>query len=144
MSQEILYIKLCQLDDEWSKLHSRIQLSETAGEEQLHKELETLKRECAETEMALEQQLRLSKSSLVSILWDGYEKIEPVIRDTQARLKAFADEQPEEYALAEAKLLLAEYALDFASQAAARALLISLEAIDTQLLLDKQQEGSKI
>ena len=41
---------------------------------------------------------------------------------------------------AEEKALLAEYALDFAMQAANRALLISLEAIDAELTQQEKEE----
>ena len=43
----------------------------------------------------------------------------------------------------EEKILLAEFALDFAQRAAERALLISLEAIDAQLVW-QQKEGKDL
>lgn len=43
----------------------------------------------------------------------------------------------------EEKILLAEYALDFAQRAAERALLISLDAIDSQLVWE-QKEGKDL
>ena len=49
-----------------------------------------------------------------------------------------AQDSPDPETAVEEKLLLAEYALDFAHQAADRALLLSMEAIDAQL---QQQEG---
>ena len=44
-------------------------------------------------------------------------------------------------AAAEGKILLAEYALDFALEAANRALLLSMEAIDTQLTSQEQERS---
>ena len=53
-------------------------------------------------------------------------------------MKAMAADDPDAEAVAEEKILLAEYALDFAQQAADRALLLSMEAIDAQAI--QQQE----
>ena len=63
-----------------------------------------------------------------------------IIQSAKDRLRLMAEESRDEEAAAEEKLLLAEYALDFAHQAADRALLISMEAIDAQLL---QQQGRR-
>ena len=49
-----------------------------------------------------------------------------------------ADSQDDLEAIAEEKILLAEYALDFVGLAANRALLLSMEAIATQIM---RQEG---
>ena len=43
---------------------------------------------------------------------------------------------------AEEKILYAEYALDFAMQAANHALLISLEAMDAQMEQQEKEEGN--
>ena len=45
---------------------------------------------------------------------------------------------------AEEKLLWAEYALDFAAQAANRAVLLSLEAVNAQRSLEKHRERNQI
>ena len=54
-------------------------------------------------------------------------------------MQAIAAEGPDGQAMVEEKILLAEYALDFAHQAADRALLLSMEAIEAQLL--QREEG---
>lgn len=68
--------------------------------------------------------------------------MEQVIQGAKAQLEAMAADNPDGDAMGEEKLLLAEYALDFAYQAADRALLLSMDAIDTQLL--GQKEGSAL
>lgn len=138
MAHEILSVKLCQLDDKVGRLHSRIHISETANHSQLSREIEALRQECTETELSLREKLRLSKSDLVSVLSKSYEKMEQLIQDAKAELQAVAGDCPDDNALAEAKILLAEYALDFAHQAADRALLISMDAIDTELMKQEQ------
>lgn len=139
MAHEILSVKLCQLDDRVGRLHSRIHMSETAGHDQLRREIAALARECAEGENVLRENLQRSRSGLVSVLAQGYGRMEEILGDTQSRLEALAREDPAAEAAVEEKLLLAEYALDFAHQAADRALLLALGAIDAQLLLE--QEG---
>ena len=140
MAHEILSIKLCQLEERVERLHSRIRLSETADRPRLGREMERLEQECLASEAALREQLQHSRSGLVSILSQGYSQMEQIIQTSRDQLQTLARDNPEPEAGVEEKLLLAEYALDFAHQAADRALLFSMEAIDAQL---QQQEGSK-
>ena len=134
MSHEILSIKLRQLDDRVSRLHSRIHLSETASHIQLQQEIDAMKRECAESETVLLENLRHSRSRLVAILSQGYSQMEQIVQEMKEQLHLVAEDSWDAETVAEEKLLLAEYALDFAHQAADRALLLSMDAIDTQLL----------
>ena len=142
MAHEILSVKLCQLDDRLEKLHSRIHMSEAAGHTQLKEEIDALERDCRQSEAALRESLQRSKSPLVSVLARSYGQMEQVIQGAKAQLEAMAADNPDGDAMGEEKLLLAEYALDFAYQAADRALLLSMDAIDTQLL--GQKEGSAL
>ena len=138
MAHEILSIKLCQLSDQVGRLRSRIHMSETASHSQLRREIGFLERECAEAEMTLRENLRGSQSNLVSVVAQSYEQMERIIQNTKDQMKAMAADDPDAEAVAEEKILLAEYALDFAQQAADRALLLSMEAIDAQAI--QQQE----
>lgn len=139
MAHEILSIKLCQLEERMERLHSRIHLSETADRTRLRREIEQLEAECLTSEAALREKLQHSRSSLVSVLSQGYGQMEQIIQTSRDQMQALARENPDPETQMEEKLLLAEYALDFAHQAADRALLFSMEAIDAQL---QQQEGS--
>lgn len=144
MAHEILSLKLCQLDDRMERLHSRVRMSETADHGQLQREMERLERECAETEAALREHLRRSKSDLVSVLDRGYRQAEQVVRRTRAELERAAGDDPDGERAGEEKILLAEYALDFAQQAADRALLLSLRAIDAQLVREDEKRRSEV
>ena len=137
----ILYIKLNQLDERMGKLHSRIHISQKAGHSQLRREMETLQKECEETQAALRGNLQQSKSSMVSVLAQGYGQVEQIVQQSRKRLQDMAQDSPDAEAVVEEKILLAEYALDFAQQAADRALLLSMDAMDAQLL---QQEGRSV
>ena len=142
MAHEILSLKLNELEDRLGKLHSRIYLSETADHGRLCREIEALRLEGAQSELALRKKLELSKSEYVSVLYKAYEQVRQLIQETEAQIQALAQECSDPASLAEAKLLLAEYSLDFAHQAADRALLISMDAIDSQLLVQEEQERS--
>lgn len=137
MAHEILSVKLCELENQLSRLSSRIYLSETAGNERLQQEIQTLSKEYVENEMTLRKKLEMSKAELTATLADAYAAIQLIIEKTKSKLQTRADCQNNAVDVAEGKILLAEYALDFAAQAANQALLLSLEAIDAQV----QQEG---
>ncbi len=133
MAHEILSVKLLELDEKIEKLHSRIYMSETLDRNRLQKEIAAMNTECAESGIILQKKLRRSKSKMVSVLSQSYMQIEQIIQDTQKQIQNIAEQEGDSERLAEEKILLAEYALDFAHQAADRALLLSMEAINTQL-----------
>ena len=84
-------------------------------------------------EKALRNRLRFSRSGVVTGLSVSYNQVEQIIRETKNKMEMPGGQEAEK----EEKILLAEYALDFAMQAAERALLLSLEAMEAQT---KQQE----
>ena len=140
MAHEILSVKLSQLDDRLGKLHTRIHLSETANHDRLQQEIAYLEQECAEADEILKNNLYHSKSQIASVLSQNYGQIERTIQETNQELHAMETDCQDSESSVEEKILLAEYALDFAQRAAERALLISLQAIDTQLVW-QQKEG---
>lgn len=140
MAHEILAVKLCELEEQLSRLSGRIQLTETARKDQIQQEMEALARECAETKLALQKKLQRSRAEMVATLSDGYERIGEILQETKAALQAQATKRGAPDDAVEEKILLAEYGLDFAVQAANRALLLAMEAIYAQL---KQQEPER-
>ena len=139
MAYEILAVKLCELEEQLSRLSGRIQLTETARKDQIQQEMETLARECAETELALQKKLQRSRAEMVATLSDGYERIGEILQETKAALQAQATKRGAPDDAVEEKILLAEYGLDFAVQAANRALLLAMEAIYAQLTQQEQE-----
>lgn len=140
MAHEILSIKLCELEDQAARMISRIRLSETIDHAQLRQEIKALKQECAENELTLQKRLQLSRAGMVSTIARIYVEIEQALQRGKDALQAQTCEKADSGAEAEGKILLAEYALDFAAQVANRALLLSLEAIDAQ---QTQQERER-
>lgn len=138
MAHEILSIKLCELEDQIARMISRIRLSETADLLQLRRGIEALTQECAENELTLQKKLQLSRAEVVCVISRIYAQIEQAICQGNDALQARATGSNDADALAEEKILLAEYALDFAMQAANCALLLSMEAIDAQKIYREQ------
>ena len=121
MAHELLSVKLCELDEKFERLHSRIQLSQTSDKSSLQKETQLVRRECEEEELILRRRLKFSKSEMAGKLSEVYEKMEETVQSARKEVESGQGTlSPEEW------LLLAEYSLDFAKQAADRALLISL------------------
>lgn len=137
MAHEILTVKLYELDKKIAQIHSRIQLSEMADRKQIEADLKVFQRECAENRMVLRNRLKYSKAEIVRQIYESYEKIENIIRETKDKICGSATEKMQEDLPIEERILLAEYILDFAMQAADEALLISMEAICIQM---KQEE----
>ena len=141
MAHEILSVKLCELEEQISRLSSRIHLSETADHDQLKQEIRALSKECAETELSLREKLRLSKAEVVAVMSRAYEGTEQLIRKARSELETQAAGRDDGEASVEEKILLAEYVLDFAVEAANRALLLSMEAIDAQLTSQEKERN---
>ena len=133
MAQGILNAKLDELDRQLRKVHRKIQKSGSANPARLRADLEQVRKEYAENEKALRNRLRFSRSGVVTGLSVSYNQVEQIIRETKNKMEMPSGQEAEK----EEKILLAEYALDFAMQAAERALLLSLEAMEAQT---KQQE----
>lgn len=136
MNHEIMTVKLCELDERIARLHSRVRLTETADRDILEREIYILERQCAETFLTLRQKLCHSKGATSQALAETYEQVESQLQHTQDALKGLvkkSDDPPEEITL------LAEYALDFALQAADRALLLSMKAIFAQQASEKEE-----
>ena len=139
MAHEILSVKLYQLDDRLEEMHTRIHISETASHKHLQQEIASLEQECAQTDEILKKNLYHSKARVASVLAPNYQQIEQTIQKASAQLRAMESCDQDGEAFVEEKILLAEYALDFAQQAADHALLLSLEAIDAQLTMGKKE-----
>ena len=139
MANKILSAKLNELDKDFKQLHGYIKLSETADISEIEKEIEILKNEISENKKSLCGKMKCSKAEIVNRLADTYNEIGELI-DTTSIESALS--KPGEFGrtAVEERILLAEYALDFAMQAANRALLISMQAIYSQEKMQKSEE----
>ena len=82
--------------------------------------------------LAFQTKLKFSRSPMVGKLASSYETIEAFIDRERAEQDGPFSEVWRRGLSAEEALLLAEYSLDFAAQAANHALLLSLEAVSAQ------------
>ncbi len=80
MAHEILTVKLCELEDQFARLSSRIRLTETASRSQLQQEIQALTRECAQTALTLENKLKRSRGEVAAVLADAYGKVDSVLQ----------------------------------------------------------------
>ena len=134
MAHEILSAKLNELDGKIGRLHSRIHISESEEPEQLAQAVCDLRRECKEETAMLQNQLQYSKAWPAGALSAAYQDIEVTICNAHSTLLSKAGSGAQ---AAEEKILVAEYALDFALQAADHALLCALDAIQTEKKLER-------
>ena len=134
MANEILSAKLNELDREFERLRSRIHLGEEEDRGRVEKELILLRRECTRNEQELRSRMALSRAQTVGRISRVYSRVEQVIKE--AKLEVSGNKNAEERLNA----LSAEYALDFAMQAANRALLVAMEAIEGQLAQQEREE----
>ena len=132
MTHDILSVKLYELDKTIGQMHSRIEQGEMDCPEQVEKDIQELRRECRENREMLHNKMKYSKAKLVGRIAEAYDKVDQVIQIAQEQLGISFTEETTKELSAENKILLAEYLLDFAMQAANHALLMSLEAIQAQ------------
>lgn len=144
MAHEILSVKLQELEEQLSRLDSRIQFSQTAAPHRLRQEIGALRRECAQAELAMGEKLRRSHGELAAVLAGAYGEIRQTVQRVKDALERQSPGGDNPDAGAEGKILLAEYALDFAVQAANQAVLLSMEAVDAQLTQEEQEERSAL
>ena len=146
MTNEILAVKLCELDRRVGRMHGRILNLEHAPQEVLQQEIEALRREYQENEQMLKNNLRFSRAPSVAALCQAYTEVEKVLERFREQMgeesrenKAAQSGGQKETSALEEKLLFAEYAIDFAMQAADRALLISMEATEAEQAKKEEQ-----
>lgn len=143
MAHEILSVKMYELDKKMQQVHSRIQLAETMDLEKLRQQISQIQQECEESQIILRNQLHHSRTECVMKLAKVYDEIENAVGQV---LEAENIDIEKEKMLSgtEEKILTAEYALDFAMQAANRALLISLEAMAAQHQEDNEKSKDEL
>lgn len=151
MAREILNAKLRELEDRIGRLCSRIELSESGTREEIRAEAEQLRKEFEENDRALRDRMRFSRSDMVDAFSEAYEDLEAVVEKMRQKLTVLEERAAEGETGREAaedrrtqeteeRILMAEYSLDFALQSVDRALLASMEAIDSELELEAEAE----
>lgn len=131
MEQDMLAGKLAEVDAQLTDVHTRLRSAAQMEGPALDAAIAQTREETEQCAHALAEHLRHSRAHQVGEIADAFEEIRNIIRRIQTEVRR-DDESGEEM-----QLLLAEYAMDFAMQAARHALLVALEAIR-----DEQKKGS--
>ena len=135
LKQGIFAVKLCQLEQEYGRLLSRIRLLQEKEAPQLQEELERLRDEYQERRLLLAERIQASRSPAVASLaqaqLDFARRADRILQEElpnemRGRNQSYAEDQ------AEAMSLYAEYAIDFATQAMRYALITALSAMILQ------------
>lgn len=124
MEQDMLAGKLAEVDAQLAGVHAKLRSAAQMESAELDAAIAQTREETAQCAHALAERLRHSRAHQVREIADAFEEIRKIVRR--------GDESGEEM-----QLLFAEYAMDFAMQAARHALLVALEAIR-----DEQRKGS--
>lgn len=137
MAQSVLSVKLRELDQAVTSIHRRIHLAEAGSADTARREYRQLLRAYTAKKRKTAQLLRRSQADSTRYLLEAYRGMEEIMATLRRNLSQTGSD-------AEEKLLWAEYALDFAAQAANRAVLLSLEAVNAQRSLEKHRERNQI
>ena len=143
MDQGILSVKLCEMEKEYGRLQSRIQLFQDRDHKRLLEEIRRMEDEAAQETLLLEKRMRGSGSPAAVKLAQAqlaYEKsVHRILREAEAGAFSRENRPPEN---PEPAILCAEYAADFATQSMNYALLAALKAMERQLVWE-EKEGEK-
>ena len=141
MAHEALSVKLHELDEKISRIYSRLLMIETADHDLVRSEKKEMLQECESLERTIKESLQNSESPIVAPFCDSYDKLTEIAGEIRQKAlaagKASADGSIE---TTERKILMAEYALDFAVLSADHALLFSLDALDA-MMTDEESEA---
>ncbi|WP_295630395.1 hypothetical protein [uncultured Intestinimonas sp.] len=139
----IFAYKLCELEEEYGRLQSRIYLFQSKDEAQVQKELDQLRDEGREHQLLLDERIRASRSPAVAALAQAQlefgRRVEQVLHEElpdemRGRNQTSAEDQ------SEAMSLFAEYAIDFATQSMRYALIAALSAIALQRKAERKTD----
>ena len=143
LKEGIFAVKLCELEQEYGRLQSRIHLFEGKDAAQAQQEILRLQDECREHKLLLDERIRSSRSSAVSSLSKAQleygQRVEQILNEElpnemRGRNQSCAEDQ------AEVMTLYAEYAIDFATQSMRQALAAALSAV---VLQQRTEEEAK-
>ena len=143
LKEGIFAVKLCELEQEYGRLQSRIHLFEGKDAAQAQQEITRLQDEYREHKLLLDERTRSSRSPAVASLAEAQleygQRVEQILHEElpnemRGRNQSCAEDQ------AEAMTLYAEYAIDFATQAMRQALAAALSAVVLQQRAEQEAE----
>ena len=106
----------------------------------LQEEIENLRRECRENQEYLIQRMKYSRAKPIQKLFHSYTEIENVVDRIRSEIRDVECTSGNQIFQAEELTVFAEYALDFAMQAADYAALLSMDAMKAQKMLEEEEK----
>ena len=145
LNQELFAVKLYEMEQQYSKIQSRIRICGQQDHQTVCDELKKAKNEYHTHTAALEQSVHGSRSPAVAALarvqLEYGQAMEKMSKEMLEKcMNGKVDRQPDDQA--EAVTLYAEYAMDYAMQTMQYALIAALSAMDVQLSADEQRKGA--
>lgn len=137
----IFAVKLCELEREYGRLQSRIQLVQGKNLEQIHREREHLQDEYCEHTLLLNEMVQSCRSPIMARFAEIQQKYgqqaEELLQTSLDEGKAGCRNREVCQDHAEKMTLYAEFAIDFATQAMRYALIMAVSAIELQKQADE-------
>ena len=148
LNDDIFAVKLIELEQQYAKLLAHLRACSSSDKETVRREIERIAGEHREAELLLRQRVESSRSPAVSKLakiqltcTQEMERLTQgqMAKDMHSEMNRDGEDE------AEANLLYAEYAVDFATEAARHALMASLIALYKQMELEEKlaENGEK-
>lgn len=146
MEQSPFLVKICQLEQDYQTLENCLRACRNLEEEDLALQLRQVWRAYSQADSHLEEAIRSSRSPAICKLAQAqrtYDRtVEALMEETlPADLHSEATTPGEDRT--EARMLCAEYAVDFARQAVRRAMLVVLSAAGEARRQEEDRETSK-
>ena len=143
LQQGIFAVKLCELEEEYGRLQSRLRICQEKDSSQIHGAWEQLRDECREQDLLLEQRVQgcrmRSVAELARIQLSCRRQIEHLLQtDLEEEMRGSNSTIAQDHA--EASSLFAEYAIDFATQTVRYALSVAMQALELQKRADEENE----
>lgn len=131
IDDSVFAVKLYEMEEQYGKLQCRIQVCEQEGKDRIKRELERAENEYNENSLLLEKKVRTCRSRAVEKLSRAELEYRRKTRSLLAQIPEdiHSEDSSREEDGSEAKLLYAEYAMDFATLAMQQALICALTAL---------------
>lgn len=144
LGQGMFAVKLCQLEQQYGLLQSRLRLCQEGSHEKIRCELQKAADEYKETDLLLQSSVEASRSPAVSALAQAQitycRNVEQLLKEELPEYLHSEDSVPGQDQ-AEAAALFAEYAVDFATQSMRYALWAALSALDLQMIQEEKRRS---
>lgn len=143
MEPSPFFVKLFELEQDYQALQNCLQVCRSMNTEELHAEIAKIQYTCDEVNSRLENSIHSSRSPAVSELAQAQKSYYQTVKELrEKKLPAYLHSECGDDEL-EARMLYAEYAIDFARQSICHALIAALTAVDMEKMMKKQSTENR-